>query len=410
MTPLSRRFFSYLPVALLTVCLVAAASTADEWTNLRGTSSVFAKLIGVWNGRALLKLEDGRQVSVKLDDLNADSRIRAQNQQAEIDQSMRARVSELDKLATAAAAPMPATLPAISPTPKYIPPAEGEDLRTTLQEIQTQAQAGHLRVYYDTLPKSYQAKADELFKLALTKLDADSYERFRSTMQRLSELTITRQRWLFSHPKFESLNDTETVMAIASAFRQWGTEENASLEALQNQPLGDVLTKLDAATASHLNAVIDRIFVFPSYEIETLQNGTTMAKVVLPFIGNVHSFPMVQIEGRWIEGATPEEALAKWDGYKQTLEQIPDRSLRLGNEAEAALDAVTSILPPLERATNKNAFHRVIDEVLVSLRPALNLWAGVKPITINGYGDSSEMMEGDYSDSQDSEAAQRRQQ
>ncbi|RPH83516.1 MAG: hypothetical protein EHM77_01700, partial [Planctomycetaceae bacterium] len=39
---------------------------ADQWTNLTGTSSVSGELLGIWNGRVLLKLEGRRRVSVKM--------------------------------------------------------------------------------------------------------------------------------------------------------------------------------------------------------------------------------------------------------------------------------------------------------------------------------------------------------
>ncbi|MGV3484220.1 MAG: hypothetical protein ACO1RT_07370, partial [Planctomycetaceae bacterium] len=192
----------YLVVCGLACAIASVGTRADEWTNLRGTSTVSAKLVGIWNGRALLKLDDGRQVSVKLDDLNASSRIKAQDQQEEIERLLRTRVTELDAVATEAAAPAPVTLPSPAPAPAYAPPSEGADLQSTLDHLQAQAKAGHVRVYYDALPKSQQAQADQLFQLALQKLEPANFELFRLTLHRLADLTVTRQRWLFSYPKF----------------------------------------------------------------------------------------------------------------------------------------------------------------------------------------------------------------
>lgn len=373
-----------------------AAVSAEEWTNLRGTVTIEANLLGIWNGRALLRRSDGRQVAVKLEELNADSRIRAQDMQEEIDKTLEERIKELDLIAAEAAAAAPAELPKPRPAPSYVPPKDDDDLLGALEHRQAQAMAGHLRVYYDVLPASQQAQAETLFKTALKKVNAAQYEQFRTTMHRLCEVLITTQKWLFAHPAFEQVTDAdrETLVLTAIAFREWATPENASLESLQAAPLADSLAKLDEVTAPFLNQLIQSnsliaSVVFPSYQVEPTTDGKMIAKVVLPIVGTVQSVPMVKHEGRWTEGATVEEAQAKWTAYEKDLAAVTDGSLRMSTEAAGALSAVSTLLTQLERAKTKNEFHRALDAAIPTLSTAVNAWAGVKPqVAGSGYDTS----------------------
>lgn len=400
-----RSIFFHLLIGGLTLGWLVDRSDADEWTSLRGTSTVVAKLVGIWNDRALLRLENGRQVSVKLSELNADSRIQAQDQQAAIERTLRTRVSELGAVATEAAAPAPAIMPTQKPAPNYVPPTDGADLQSTLDHLQAQAKAGHFRVYYDALPKSQQAQAEELFKLALQKVDSAHWELFRSTMHRLADLTVTRQRWLFSHPKFAQVSDgqRQSLLVLASAFRQLGTEEIASLPALQGASLGESLARLDELAAPYLhqliqeNSMISGLVLAP-YQVESGADGAMVAKQSPP-LGAAQGIPMVQMEGRWTEGATVADAQAKWDGYKKSLASIPDGSIRLGTQVEAVLSNLSNSLSTLENASSRSAFHRALDDMSSELSPSINLWAGVKPQS--GYDSYDPSMSSDPSMSYD---------
>jgi hypothetical protein len=101
----------------------------------------------------------------------------------------------------------------------------------------------------------------------------------------------------------------------------------------------------------------------------------------LPIVGTVQSVPMVQVEGCWVEGATPEEAQATWDTYKKELDKVANGSLRLGIAEENLLRNLSTLLDKLQAAPNRNAFHRAIDEGGMQLSPALNAWAGITTST-----------------------------
>jgi len=358
---------------------------SEEWTNLRATSTVSAELVGIWNGRAILRLNSGKQVSVKLEDLNADSRIRAQDMQEEIERRLGERVVEMEATAKESASPAPTTIAPPEPAPPYQPPRENAELQSALDSIKSQAEAGHLRVFFDTLPASQQASANELFKVALKRLDMNSWELFRSTMRQLAAVVVTKPRWLFSHSKFSGVSDAnrEACIDLATAFQLWSVVENAGYNQLASANLSDVVGNFDETTSPYLyrlfrqNPAVTSI-VFPSYQVEVPATGPAVAKIVVPFIGTIQSVPMVPLESRWAEGATVEEATAKWDTYKKNLEAIPASSVRLGMPIEQVLRAVGELCGKLSATPSRTAFHRTLDEGLVTLMPLLNAWAGVQ--------------------------------
>ena len=109
------------------------------------------------------------------------------------------------------------------------------------------------------------------------------------------------------------------------------------------------------------------------------------AKVVLPLVGTtVHSVPMVQVEGRWVEGTSAEDAAAKWASYKTDLEAISDSSIRIGADVAAVFSRLSVLLTKLEEAKSRTAFHRAIDDASVDLGAAITAWAGITHPSITG--------------------------
>ncbi len=380
----------------------AALVGADEWTNLRGTSTVSGSLVGIWNGRVILKLSDGRQLSVKLDDLDATSRIQAEDKHAEIEKFLQSRVGELDMIAKAAAAPAPGSISVPTPAPAYVPPAAGTDLSTALADVQFQNSRGHFRASFDALPPSQQAQADQLFKLGLQKIDPSHWELFRATIQRLADVAVTKQSWLFSHPRMSSLGDgeRESLLTLASAIRVVANADVASRDTLQAAPLADTIAKLDELLSPFLHDAIQNnpamaTLMFPNYEVETLADGKMVAKVVMPIVGTIQTVPMVQLEGRWVEGTTPEDAQAKWDGYKKSLDAVPNGSLRFSPQTDVVLNGLSSLLAQLETATSRNEFHRMVDAAAATMTPAINTWANVRPQP-GSYAEYDDYNSGDY--------------
>ncbi len=366
------------------------SAVAEEWTDLRGTATITAELIGIWNDNVILKRDNGKQISVKLSNLNADSRLRAQDLQEQIKLQIDARVSELSRVATEDAAPASPAPEALPDAPAYEPPANGKDLATTIDQTLAQIKNGHIRAVFDTMPASHQQRADELFKLALGKVDDNQWELARSTLYQALELVLTKDRWLFSHPAMANIDETTraNLISVGTWYRQWATPENASLNDLRAKPLAETIASLDQSLAPQLyqfftdNSLMT-VMMSSLTSVETTEQGQTLLKV-----GETAPIPMVQVEGCWVQGTQPETALAQWDQFKQSLQAIPDRSLRYSAELEDILRTLKLSLIELEAAPNRKEFHRLLDETMLQLRPSIEAWAGIKP-TAAGYDSSN---------------------
>lgn len=304
----------WLAAPLMTWGNRSTVLAADQWTNLTGTSTVSGEMIGLWNGRVLLQLDSGRRVSVRMEDLRAESRIQAEKRLAEIQQRLQQRRAEIAQAAQEAEASAPSNAAELPPAPSYTVPPPGADLRTTLVAIRDQTFAGHLRVFYDTLPASHQQQIDELVALALTKLNTASFESARTAVHGLAELIVTRQRWLLSHPRLAQLPDDQqrNVIAAAELLRVLTSDEVMSLSSLRSRPFGESIARLDEALAPHLFRLLSNSSLETSspfdFEIESGSDGVMLAKLVVPLAGAIGSAEFKSVEGRWVMSAAPKAA------------------------------------------------------------------------------------------------------
>ena len=83
------------------VAIIAAMSMvgmsvakAELWTDLQGTRTVEARMVGLWGDSVILELAGGKRVAVKLEDLRSESRIQAQKLALQLKASRADRVSE----------------------------------------------------------------------------------------------------------------------------------------------------------------------------------------------------------------------------------------------------------------------------------------------------------------------------
>ncbi len=368
---------------------------AEQWTDLRGTATIEAELIGIWNDNVILKREDGRQIAVKLSNLNADSRLKAQDLQGQIKKQIDQRVVELTTVATEDSAPAPAELPPLPAAPEYQVPKAGQDLRATLDQTIEQLKNGHIRELFDTMPPSHQQRVDALVKMALKKLDQNQWELARSTLYQAMDLAVTKQRWLFSHPAFAEVDEAtrNNLISFALWYREWAIPDNASMNQLTTKPLAETIASLDESLAPQLyqffttNTLLT-MMMSGTVSVETNEQGQSFLKAS----EGVPPIPMIQVEGYWVQGTSAEAALAQWDNYTKLLQAVPDGSIRYGNELEQLLRTLSQTVTGLETAKSRKEFHQLMDEAIPKLKPAIDLWAGVKPANggYEGYNASYE--------------------
>jgi len=372
---------------------------ADQWTNLHGTSTVTGEMLGMWNGRVLLQLENGRRVSVKKEDLRADSRIQAEARFEELQERLRQRTEEIKMIAAEASAAAPKAILAgetsgmttAPDSPRYEPVPEGSDLRQTLVGIRDQLLAGHVRVLYDTLPASHQKAVDDLFKTLLTKIDAQSLDANRRALHGVGEVIVTRQRWLLSHPRLALMNDSQQAELLASAamLRVLFAEEMMSIEALKDRSLGETIAKIDEIFAPYLFASLNDpttgiSSMRPDFEVAPGADGKMVAKVVLPLLGPIYTQTFVGVEGRWAWGESATAFQQSVQEMANSLEQAPDHSANLPPAVQSELAKVDQAVNALLRAQTRQEFHRVLDEILPVIAQLVNDWSGYKPPAMPG--------------------------
>lgn len=393
--------YCLLAVSLVPVGLGTTAASADQWTSLTGSSTVSGEMIGMWNGRVLLRLDGGRRVSVRMEDLRAESRIQAEKRLVEIQERLQQTRDEIRAIAEEAEAPAPPQASAELPAaPSYDPPQPGADLQSTLVAIGDQTLAGHPRIFYDTLPASHQELVDELLATGLAKINTESFESTRSTLGALAELVLTRQRWLLSHPRFAQLPEAQqaAILDAANLVRALAADDVLGLAALRSRPIAESVTAINDAVSSHIYRLVSEYsssfaMLLPELQIEPASDESMSVKVVLPVVGTVGSATYTQVEGRWAAGENAEAAANRWKEMQQSIEPIPDGSLRLPAAAEPVIAQLDDAVVALQQVTTRQAFHRALDEVLPPLVAAINDWSGYQPPrdTSNPYSQSDEL-------------------
>lgn len=355
-------------------CGSATANQLDSWTDLRGTSTINAEFLGQWNQRVYLRLENGRRISVRKEDLDADSRLLADRRTREFQQQKQQLRDQLRTAAAEAAAPAPAGAlnPPAQPTaplPAYQPPANGADLKTTLENIRDQVIAGHPRVLYDSLPPSHQQAISEAFTSGIAKLEPTSWDQARLTLANLSRQVISKQNWLFSHPKMKLLSETQRQQLLANAaiLQQLLGGDLLSVAALQTRSWDESLNQLDQTVGRYLHEILGpqaAMLTAVSFEVNEASNGRHTVKINLPVVGPVASADFVAHEERWVWGtnatAWPEslkQLVAKW-------EAVEDGSVAIPSDIAAEFQQLQQAAANLAQANSEAAFHDQLDEVL----------------------------------------------
>ncbi len=364
------------------------AVRADEWTSLSGTSTVSGELVGLWNGRVLLRLDGGRRVSVKLEDLRAESRIQAEKRFEQLQQEMAQRSEEIRAVAAEASAPAPAEMPELETTamPAYEPPPPGSDLKQTLLAIRDQSLAGHPRVLFDTLPPSHQELAETWFRTVIFKWDV-SFDTARQTLESLGELMISRQRWLFSHPRFAELTEAEQtdLLVFGEFLRRLFAAEVTGLDTLRSRPLAETVAAVDDAAAPLLNRLLaeqvaELSAMLPEIEVEPVADakaGEMTAKFVVPVVGPIASITGYPLEQRWVWwNAAPQEAAQWWSETTEQWQAVDDGSVPLPAEVATVMNTLGQAVAALQQASTRQEFHRQLDDLLPELTEWVNQWSG----------------------------------
>jgi len=241
----------------------ARPGRAERWTSLSGSRTVEADFIGLWGNSVVLELPGPRRVAVDINDLIAESRIQARRLGEQQQQQRREVIEGIRADAKAAAAPAPNPLPTPPEAAEYQRPNSGGSALDHLEWLHAQVRNGHVLAFYDAMPASYQDDLQRVVRQLAGKLDQTTTRQLLGSIHSIGDLVVTRQRWLFSHPRLEKLppesrdNLERTLLAVSDLIRHGLDPDELQLDQLSDMPFREWLAGLDRRIAPHLAELND---------------------------------------------------------------------------------------------------------------------------------------------------------
>ncbi len=359
---LNRHSLVFAMIALTMSFVGTRRAAAETWTNLQGTNTIDARMIGLWDEKVVLQLANGRRYAVPLMSLRSESRIQAQELAKKLDSSRSERVKELQGRAVASAAPAPNPLPEPPAAEIYIPPAPGSTAAEFLQQLDDAVAAGHVRAIYDALPPSYRSDIDSLVQLASQRIKPSTWQTLVGRAHQVGDLLVTRQNWFLSSPRIEALDPDQQailrgqVLSLSSVLRVGLSPDVTRIEQLQSTPFSTWLAERDQAIAPY----IAQLFKYDDsmgrqITVESEANGT--AQVSLTRNAQTSKVAYVSVEGYWVPKSLADQWASKVEAWRSELEQGAG-SL---DTYSTLIEAASPMLQSLAGAQNADQFHAAME-------------------------------------------------
>ncbi|MGB0596028.1 MAG: SHD1 domain-containing protein [Rubripirellula sp.] len=340
-------------------------AAAETWTSLQGTHSVEARMIGLWDGKVLLQLANGRRVSVPLMSLRSESRIQAEELSRKLKTSRAERIRELQGRAVAEASPAPDPLPQVPAAGNYVPPTPGANAAQFLEQFDDAVAAGHIQAIYDALPPNYRADIDSLVKLAAQRIKPTTWQAITGTAHQVGDLMVTRQNWFLSSPRMKSLDADQVekvrgqVLALANVLRVGLSPEATQLDQMQAVPFSEWLKERDKEVAPY----IAQLFKYDdslarAITVESEKNG--IAQVSLTQDSQTSKVTYVSVDGYWV----PKTLADQWPNLVEDWKNELSNGAASMDTYAALIQAVAGpALQSLANAQNSGDFHAAMEPV-----------------------------------------------
>lgn len=354
----------------------------ERWTSLDGSSTVEADFIGLWGNNVVLELPGPRRVTVSVDNLIAESRIQArrlgeqqQQRRAEMRQQILADAKE-------AAAPAPTPLPTPPQPPAYQRLNSGGGLLPQLEWFDQQNKNGHgLIAAFDSLPLNYQNDLERMVRMSVAKVDLQGLRQMLGSVHSVGDLIVTRQRWLFSHPRLGTMEAgaretlQSVLLSIGGLIRDGIDPDQLKLEDIATTPLRTWLVELDQRLAPHIASMNDQFELLgierSSYEVKDEKDGKATVEVTNGEVKQTVNF--ITVDGMWLPAdSTAEqwaEGMKKWEEALSTTE---DGSLLAGGAAQMVPMVLDPLLQPAVEAKTAREFHAAMDGWLAMAAPLVS--------------------------------------
>ena len=356
-------------------------------------------MIGLWGESVVLELAGGRRVTVKLLDLRSESRIQAKELAKTLDTARGQRVEELKGQAVSAAAPAPSPLPQPPAAPAYQPPQANMSADQFLQQLEDSVAAGHVLAMFDSLPPSYRKDVSDLVKLGAQNVDPAKYQSLVTTLHQLGDLIVTRQRWITSSPRMESLdgitadNIMRALLPMAGVLRVGLSPESTQLAKLQSTDFRSWLAERDQVIAPHLAQLYTNIDAEPRMiSVDSSKGGE--AVVSIESDGNKSKVTYTNVEGFWV----PKSLAESWSSTVESKRQAFSEGQVDLDSFTLMIDPIVPLLSPLAQAGNAGEFHGAMEAVFA---PAETFATGLASVFGTGFSLASNQRGGGYDDGYD---------
>ena len=339
-------YCSFFAVSVVT----SGSVQAESWTDLNGTTTIEAKMVGAWADSIVLQLQNGRRVTVKLENLQASSRIQARGLAKELQESRAGLIGELKAQAAAAAAPAPNPLPKYPDAPAYAPLPAGADAVAQSVWLAEQTKSGHLIAMFDVLPKSYQDDVETLVKAAVKKIGVSEWQGSVGSLQKVGDLVVTRQNWFFQHPRFKVMTEDSRdrmrriILTACGALRETLDPQAMDLTAIESVPLRQWLLERDKALAPYLNVWNTDVasLAAPTFELDKEEEGLVVVKVTAE--GQSMQATFSKVEDRWVQEEMSKAWAENVAAVREEIRAAPEGSLL--STGVSSVPMVSQVLNP----------------------------------------------------------------
>ncbi|MDB4676600.1 hypothetical protein OAF09_00070 [bacterium] len=366
---------------------LSSLALGETWTSLRGNYVVEAEMLGLWGEAVILKMDDGRRVSVNLLNLRSESRIQAREIAKKLEEQRDALITELKGRATDAAAPAPDPLPQPPAASAYVPPQPNAKAGDFLNQVENALASGHLLGLYDSLPPSYRKDIDELVKLTAANTNSAAWTTVMGTFQKFGEVLVTRQRWFLSSPRIQALGPAEQdfisgpVITLAGLLRTGLDPAAMQLQTLQTADFRQWLEQRDEAIAPYLSLLMQQLGLdsLRQMNVESEQDGVAVVSVSAG--GESFQDNYVQVEGYWVSKSLADQWSEEVETWKQTA-QTPDAMDM--TTASIFLGTLQPVLGQLANTQDASGFHEQMEAIFLPAESMMTTLAGSLGTTFAG--------------------------
>lgn len=359
-------------------------SFAETWTTLNG-QNFDAQFRGMWGDAAIFERADGKRAAITLLNMNAESRIRLEKLNKEVEARRAERVEQLRNEATEAAMQLErgesvggssAALPA--PVP-YQPITDSMDLQATVAHLLEQTASGHLRIYWDALPPSYQQQTDQMRVDLTGKVPAEKWDSRIAVLEKIVRIVREKQTLLLNSSALATVPQPmkdSAVAAITPFVDQLATilgDNRFSHASISTTPIGDLIAAISTEVSGPLRKMLEasegqskQLPTIDRMEIQQTDDSHGTVKE----LDSGDSSTWSRIEQRWVSDAATGDWQQKLAAANGQLQQV------FGPAGDATVAQFTPVLDGLLAASDQAAFDAVVFQIIAQLAPMMQQMGG----------------------------------